>query len=413
MNGMQYNAKIYRLRGVVQHYSWGGKTFLPTLLRLPNADSKPFAEYWMGAHGNGPAVVINEDGSAVKLDQLIQENPTALLGESVEKKFGRLPYLLKILDVKDMLSIQVHPTSEAAEREFAAEHERGVPLNAPNRNYKDTNHKPELMLALGDFWLLHGFKSAPLLRKKLEEIHELQFLLPHFAQNDYKTLYGHIMQMDEAEVNERLSPLIRRIVPQYEFGTLTKTDEDFWAARAYRTFCSPGHIDRGIFSIYLLNLTHMRKGDAIFQDAGVLHAYLEGHNVEIMANSDNVLRGGLTNKHVDVAELMKHVDFRPVHPEIIHAVPVPGSPEKTFPTAAADFELHELDMAPNADVSVTSNTADVFFVYEGEATASDGKNLMEVFKGDAILAAAGTVLHWKATLACTIFHATVPASKGK
>src|SRR5205814_212029 len=137
--------------------------FIPTLLGVANPKQQPFAEYWLGAHSSAPAEVIN--GSSKPINSLIEAQQEKVLGAFVNQKFGRLPYLLKLLDVKDMLSIQVHPAKKAAEEAFARENEAGIPVNASNRNYRDNNHKPELLVALTDFWLLHGFKAKDKLLK--------------------------------------------------------------------------------------------------------------------------------------------------------------------------------------------------------------------------------------------------------
>jgi len=150
------------------------------------------------------------------------------------------------------------------------------------------------MLALSEFWLLHGFKPAEELERTLQAIPELAFLTPVFTKGGYQELYKTVMELPQAEVNRILQPLLDRIIPAYREGKLSQNDEHFWAARAADTYNEPGRIDRGIFSIYLFNLLNLHPGEAIFQAAGLPHAYLEGQNVEIMANSDNVLRGGLT-----------------------------------------------------------------------------------------------------------------------
>lgn len=153
-------AAINLLEGVVKHYDWGGDSFLPKLLGIDNTSQKPFAEYWMGTHVQGMAHIVNQQGQRYRLNEV---------GVS-------LPYLLKVLDVKEMLSIQVHPTRQAAIKEFALENQAGVPLDAPHRNYKDQNHKPELMVALGPFWLLHGFKKASQIQAVFEGTPEFSSL---------------------------------------------------------------------------------------------------------------------------------------------------------------------------------------------------------------------------------------------
>ncbi|MFM7838442.1 MAG: mannose-6-phosphate isomerase, class I, partial [Chitinophagaceae bacterium] len=280
---------LYEIQGVVQPYSWGGPNYISELLGVPNPAGQPQAEYWLGAHPNAPARVIQmQKEQASPLDQLIALHPREFLGESVYRQYGRLPYLLKILDVKDMLSIQAHPSKSAAEKGFQEEEKRGIPLQAADRNYKDDNHKPELMFALSEFWLLQGFKAPALLESTLQQVTELQFLLPVWKKGGYTSLYETVMLLPQAEVQRVLTPLFDRLLPAYEAGKLKKESPDFWAARACQTFCKSGSLDRGIFSIYLLNLVQLKPGQAVYQDVGVLHAYLEGQNVELMANSDNV-----------------------------------------------------------------------------------------------------------------------------
>ncbi len=380
---MSNKNNIFKLHGTVQHYPWGGREFIAGLLEKENIENEPYAEYWMGAHDNSPADLAGEG----PLNEYIRKNQW-VLGARVEKRFGRLPYLLKILDVKDMLSIQLHPTKKSAEIEFERENARGIALNAANRNYKDDNHKPELMLALGDFWLLHGFQSEEGMKTVLTKTPELNFLITVFEEEGYKGLYEKVMMMDQELVNEILRPLLRRIIPLYELQSLTKNNPDFWAARAAITYNRKGQCDRGIFSVYLLNLVYLKKGEAIFQDAGILHAYLEGQNVEIMANSDNVLRGGLTPKQVDVPELMKHVIFEPVIPTVIRGESV-NEFEQVFHTPAPDFELSCIKLNAGQSYLTRANTLDILFVLSGHVEADD-RQLKHLFhKGEAFAIASG------------------------
>ncbi|KYP15093.1 mannose-6-phosphate isomerase, class I [Flavihumibacter sp. CACIAM 22H1] len=403
---MDIQNKLFDLEGRVQPYQWGGYTFIPALLSLEENTGKPAAEYWLGAHTQAPSIV----NGATPLDQLIQQHPQ-LLGQEVRTRFGRLPYLLKVLDVKDMLSIQVHPSRENARKGFAAENEAGISITASNRNYKDDNHKPELAYALSEFWLLHGFRSIALMKETLAARKELCFLLPVFGEGDYANLYRTVMEMPEAEVVQHLQPLLDRILPLYEAGDLPKSNPDFWAARAAKTYNEPGRIDRGIFSIYLLNLVKMKKGQAIFQDAGLLHAYLEGQNVEIMANSDNVLRGGLTPKHVDVPELLKHVQFQECIPNLLDGTPVQPH-EKAFLTPADDFELHQIELAEGEGLKLTASTVEILLVLEGtlELTEQDSGFVHTCGKGQSVLLTAGGEIEIRALGYSQAFLATVPAA---
>ena len=313
--------RVMPITGKVQNYAWGGYYYLPKLLNIPVKKGETYAEFWLGTHERGSALLKNRSDQFVSLKDYIEAFPQQTLGERVYRLFGGLPFLLKVLDVKDMLSIQVHPSKENARTAFEAENASGIDLTAPDRNFKDDNHKPELMLALSEFWLLHGFKNPKVLQRILREIPELHFLVPVFGGDNYKKLYKHVMEMPQNQVDRHLKTLVDRVIPHYQNGKLNKDKEDFWVARAAMTYSRAGHIDRGIFSIYFFNLLHLHPGQAVFQDAGVPHAYLEGQNVEIMSNSDNVLRGGLTPKHVNVPELMKHVKFEATVPQIITGKP--------------------------------------------------------------------------------------------
>jgi mannose-6-phosphate isomerase len=397
---MDFLHGVLPLNGVVQHYSWGGFDFIPMLLKLPNPDQKPFAEYWLGAHPNHPSRIKDQT-----LTDLINNNPHAMLGRAA-KKFSSLPYLFKVLDVRQMLSIQVHPSKQSAEKGFDEENEKGIPVTASNRNYKDRNHKPELMVALSDFWLLHGFKNESALLAVFETTPELHFLKKIFAEGGYRKLYEEVMLMDQQKVNEVLHPLLQRIVPLYHNQSLKKQREDFWAARAAISFCKEDKYDRGIFSIYLFNLVHLKEGEGIYQPGGMPHAYLEGQNVEIMANSDNVLRAGLTDKYIDVAELLKHVRFEPTIPDILH----PGSGHSVYHSPAEEFELHRYQLKDHHPETINASSAELLLITDGTAMlSSENGDKQEIKKGEAFFVTSGTQLYVEPGDYATIFRATVPA----
>ena len=179
---------IAQLKGTVKHYDWGGYSFIPSLLNTTNDAKIPFAEYWLGVHPQADCTVLLSNGETRLLrDYFTTCSPTAL-GDYVARRFETLPYLLKALDVKDMLSIQVHPSKANAVIDFLEENKMGISLDSPKRNYKDDNHKPELMVAMGDFWLLHGFKPEEEIRKTLKSVPELAILLPVFEQSGYTGL---------------------------------------------------------------------------------------------------------------------------------------------------------------------------------------------------------------------------------
>jgi mannose-6-phosphate isomerase len=342
-----------------------------------------------------------------KLNEYLRQQPEARLGSAVVSRFGRLPYLLKILDVKDMLSIQVHPTKKNAELEFAAENTKAIALSAPDRNYKDDNHKPELMLALSEFWLLHGFKPEEDLIGVLASVPELNFLQSVFATGGYKGLYKLVMEMPQEEVNAVLKPLLDRILPLYKTEKLRKNAEDFWAARAALTYNEGEKIDRGIFSIYFFNLLRVLPGEALFQDAGLPHAYLEGQNVEIMANSDNVLRGGLTPKHVDVPELLKHVRFEATNPHIIREDHNPGH-IVVYKTPAPDFELSKISLQAGERVTIQSWSVEIFLLLEGKVQVVDEGEGFSRSPGEAFIAFDHAKINLRADKDTVLYRASVP-----
>jgi mannose-6-phosphate isomerase len=392
---------MYRLNGIVQHYSWGGMELIPGLIGVSNDQSQPFAEYWLGAHPNHPSLLHEEK---IALLHFIEKNPQAL-GNYTLGKFAGLPYLLKVLDVRQMLSIQVHPAKEAARENFLKEHNEGVAISAAHRNYKDENHKPELMVALGDFWLLHGFKPEVNMGVVFNATPELAPLREIYESHGLKALYEHVMYMDQQKVNGLLSPLMKRILPLYENGSLEKKEEDFWAARAALNFCKDNNYDRGIFSIYLFNLVYLAKGEGIFQPEGMPHAYLEGQNVEVMANSDNVLRAGLTDKHIDVPELLKHVTFQSTVPKILSPA---GRSHKVFESPAEEFELHQYNLQEEDQESLTTTSGEIFLLINGEAGFECGSESQRLKKGEALFITSGNEVSISAVTDINLFRVTVP-----
>jgi len=376
---------VLTLHGIVQHYDWGGHNFIPELLGISNPEHKPFAELWIGAHAKAPSLV-EVAGHQVPLDKLIAEAPGAILGQAANVRFaGRLPYLFKILDVHKMLSIQAHPTLTQAQEGFARENAEGIALEASARNYKDDNHKPEIGVALTEFWMLHGFRPLDQIAESFTRTPELSALMPGFPQrlaaagHDHaarrallRELYSSVMTLPQGQVDSLLNGLLSRLRAK---PTTDKDCADFWVVRAADNFPLPGgHLDRGIFSVYLLNLVHLHPGQATFQPAGVLHAYLEGVNVELMANSDNVLRGGLTTKHVDVRELLQILTFEGGTPEVFDGAVMSGGQERVYRTPAEEFELTRISLTPRSH-------------YAGEAAY--GPKALLVLQGSATLTAAG------------------------
>lgn len=398
--------KFYKIKGEIQNYEWGGKSFIPNLISENINKNYSYAEYWLGAHLKAPSKVFTEKG-IISLDLFLNENAKETLGKQVAKNFGKLPYLFKVLDVREMLSIQVHPSKEAARIGYKNENKKGIPLNASNRNYKDENHKPEIMVALTEFWLLHGFLDVNKLTRNIKETPELSFLLPIFLEDGYTGLYKKVMEYSQDEVNEVLKPLVERILPKYLNNELEKSSPEFWAAKSLVNKESK-NIDKGIFSIYFFNILKLSRGEAIFQDAGVPHAYLEGVNMELMANSDNVLRAGLTNKHIDVSELIKNTKFEATIPDILKGVRNIENGEVIYKTLVKDFELSKIELSESIVHRSISNSLEILILIKGTATCTQSNETMSLEKGQAILVKADTAYKIETNSEVEIYKASVP-----
>lgn len=398
--------KLFALKGKIQNYAWGGFDFIPALLGKEKT-TQPCAEYWLGAHANAPAIISTSEGEQ-PLNTFIDSNSVEKLGAKIATNFGRLPFLFKVLDVYEMLSIQVHPTKVEAEKGFRLENEQGIPLTAAHRNYKDDNHKPEIMVALSEFWLLHGFLPKAKLIAVLQDIPEFASLVPVFETEGYLGLYKLVMEQSVEETNAMLTPLVDRILPLYLEGELEKSSPDYWAAKAVDSAVDKKVLDKGIYSIYFFNVVKVNKGEAVFQDAGIPHAYLEGQNMELMANSDNVLRGGLTPKHVDVPELLKHVAFDETHPAILSGEIQADGLERIYKTPAPDFELSQIQLENSSVYTATSTTAEILIVIEGEIEVVESNTNLKLEKGGCAFLEAGSTYEISSESTAIVYKATAP-----
>ena len=411
---------VLKLHGAVQHYDWGGYDFLPALLSIANNERRPFAELWMGAHPKAPAMA-EVAGIEIPLNRLIAEAPDKILGPSANARFGgRLPYLFKVLDVAKMLSIQAHPTKQQAEEGFAGEDAAGIDLQSSERNYKDKTDKPEVAVALTEFWMLHGFRPLEQIAEALRRVPELRSIMPDFSERLARAgdvvqarrdllrgLYRTVMTMPQGRADLLLNGLVGRLA---KMALADRDDPDYWVARAAETF-SPvgGHRDRGIFSIYLMNLVHLPPGHGTFQPAGTLHAYLEGATVELMANSDNVLRGGLTRKNVDVPGLMRILSFDDGLPHVLDGEP-DGDSESVYCTPSDEFELSRIALAPGGQyLGQATHGPDSIIVLDGAATLIASGQIVSLTRGAIIFAPFGT--HYAVNTGLTpamLFKASVP-----
>lgn len=366
---------IYKLTGTLQHYIWGGNQYIPKLLNIPSKENH-YAELWLGAHPSAPAYIETEQ-QTIPLNQYLQQNPTAL-GQQSLRTFGqRLPYLLKILDVKQPLSIQLHPTKQQAEQGFAKENQLAIPLTDSKRTYKDDNHKPEMMIALSDFWLLHGFKPKQQIIETLKTRPSLTALSQQLAQQDLASFYAQIMQAQPQQLAQWLLPIIQ----QNKAQDLSLDNPDYWVCYCIEnTQIDLQRLDAGLMCFYLFNIVHLAQGQGIFQDAGIPHAYLRGQNIELMAESDNVIRGGLTPKHIDIAELLKVINYQEITPQII--APAQGK-DYTYPTPAKDFALEKISYQTQDQQLKNAENAQILLVMEGSITVSDHNTCLTLNSGES------------------------------
>ncbi|MCK2215880.1 mannose-6-phosphate isomerase, class I [Actinomadura sp. ATCC 31491] len=343
-----------RLATTIRPYDWGSVTALPELFGT-EPTGQPQAELWMGAHPGAPSTV-----GGVPLDAVIAADPAAALGPATAGRFGgRLPYLLKVLAVARPLSLQVHPSAEQARAGFAAENARGVPLDARERTYKDDSHKPEMVCALTPFHGLCGFRSPAATAALLDRL-GVPGLRPWIETLRGEEPGAALRAVFAQMLDDAAAPLREQV----ERALLAAAAEPELAPYAEVARACPG--DRGVTAALLLHHVDLAPGEALYLGAGVPHAYLGGVGVEIMANSDNVLRCGLTGKHVDVPELMRVVAFTPGEP---HRVPAePGGPgESRYLPPAPEFALARHELAGERAHELPGGVPQIVVCVEGEA----------------------------------------------
>ncbi|MFJ8040099.1 mannose-6-phosphate isomerase, class I [Kitasatospora sp. NPDC096147] len=394
-----------RLTNTVRPYAWGSVHAIPALLGVP-ADGAPQAELWLGAHPGDPSQVDRGEGRT-GLDRLIEADPVGELGAASVAKFGpALPFLFKVLAAGLPLSIQAHPTLEQARAGFAAEEARGVPVEAPHRNYKDANHKPELFCALDEFEGLCGFRApaeAAALMESLAvpELTPLIELLRGKPQSEALSAALATILSLTGEAAERAVAATAAALERAAAGS-DPTGQYAGYAFAAREF--PG--DTGLIAALLLNHIRLQPGEALYLGAGLVHAYLRGTGVEIMANSDNVLRCGFTPKHVDVPELLKVVDFTASRPDVLRPV-TDTDGEQLYPVPIDEFRLSRYLLDGTAR-ALPGRAPQILLCTGGSAllTGSDGTALTLARGQSVFLKADGT----ETTLAgdgATVFRATV------
>ena len=337
---------IAKLVGTIQNYAWGSHDQLAKLLRKPSPSELPEAELWFGAHPMAPSS-IEHDGTRRGLDALIASSASTQLGDRAFERFGRLPFLLKILAVEQPLSIQAHPSAEQALEGFQRERAAGILSNDANANYRDDWPKPELLCPLTEFEALCGFRPVGELVQLFETLGgDCFFSAARTLKNQSETAALHDVVSTwlgaRGEVKNALILSGLSACASASNGRGVVADD----ARLALALAAKNPDDAGVLVALLMQRLTLKPGEGLFVPAGVVHAYLRGLAVEVMASSDNVLRGGLTLKHVDVAELLRLVSFSSDSPQIV-ALAETNDLERFFDFDVAEFRVSRIGVEPN------------------------------------------------------------------
>jgi mannose-6-phosphate isomerase len=398
---------IALLENPIREYDWGSRSAIAELLGRPSPSAAPQAELWMGAHPSAPSAALLA-GASRSLLGWIEERPRELLGPRVQKRFGsRLPFLLKVLAADRPLSIQAHPDAEQAREGFARENAAGMLPDAPERCYRDASHKPELLCALTPFWALRGFR----------EPREILALAARLAVPELDAAAACLQTGGEGEALSgwlrglfALTPDARvRLVRAVARAATERAEIDVgfeWIARLQQLHRD----DVGVLAPLFLHTVRLEPGEAIFLPARELHSYLQGVGIELMASSDNVLRGGLTRKPIAVDELLRVLRFEPARPLLLRPQRDTSGWER-YPTPALEFELararlrggHPLASGPERGIEILLCTEGAVAL-----TSADTRESVALAKGASCVvpAAAGA---YRISGSGTLYRASVPA----
>ncbi|HYO40947.1 MAG TPA: mannose-6-phosphate isomerase, class I [Nocardioidaceae bacterium] len=390
---------MHRLAAPVRDYAWGSTTHIPKFCGLP-VDDSPAAEMWFGAHPSAPSLVDFGTG----LDALIAESPVRCLGLPVVDSFGpRLPFLMKLLAAAEPLSLQVHPTGDRARIRFEEQNAAGIPLDATERSYPDASHKPELVYALTRFEGMAGFRDLAKSARILRGFHLgwLDAIADHLDESEtpYQTLREEVATMLSATgppLRRRLAqlqsaareaearshrPHTRLRPPDVEASAVERESVRVFAQTAQLVERYPE--DPGVLVTLLLNHVVLAVGEAMFIDAGVVHAYTSGFGLEVMASSDNVVRAGLTPKYVDVGEMLEITSFTPIPPPRWKGAPLRQSHGALLAPPVDEFELVVADVRAGQAYTEPARPA-ILLCLEGELVVATDSDKEPLARGEAV-----------------------------
>lgn len=371
---------LFKLDNVIQHYPWGSKQSISELFDIQNPNAEPQAEIWMGAHPRGCSRVAD---TGQLLSEVLSQDSKGMFGEYTEARFGELPYLFKVLAAETPLSIQVHPSKKKAQLGFERENKLGISLDASNRNYKDPNHKPELVYALTFYKAMNGFRPIQQIIElfKEAEISSLDIEISALAINPnsegLKVFFTSVMTLE----GERKKLALEQLYSAYERRPKTAMGRE---ALQYSKGFEQHYVDDiGLFSPLMLNTIELAPGEAMFLHAETPHAYIEGTGLEIMANSDNVLRAGLTPKFIDVPELIDNTCFEMTAIEGIKLKPIEKEDKLSFPIPVDDFGFDILSVSEEISQQYL-RSAEILFCIGGEVTISTKEHKLMLSSGESV-----------------------------
>lgn len=374
---------IYTLKNPIKNFLWGSRTAIRDHFGIGNPNSERQAELWMGAHSSSSSF-ISQDGVDVSLYDMISSNPEYWLGKNVKQYSSSLPFLMKILAVEQPLSIQVHPSKEVATLGFSEENRRGIPLDASNRNYKDENHKPELVYAITPYKAMNGFRELHQIISNFDTL-ALPVLKEYFqpfkqdpSSSTLATFFRGLLGLEGSQKEQAIDELIISV------NMLKEEHFLYQASMLINDLYEIYPEDIGLFTPLLLNVVELQPGEAMFLHAETPHAYLYGLAIEVMASSDNVLRAGLTPKHIDVEELVKNTKFEPIAFESLVLNPsYEGIDRKVYSVPVDDFRFEVV--SPKDIITFDIFSPEVLLCLSESVTIVGGIESRVLYKGESVI----------------------------
>lgn len=372
---------IWKLENCIKDYDWGSIDSITTLFGIKNPSQKPMAEIWMGIHPLGCSKIIGLNGEKINLNALINQNPLQILGKNTYQLFGTLPYLFKVLAANKPLSVQVHPTKADAQKGFEKENKLGIDLHSPNRNFKDPNHKPELLYALTPFKAMNSFRPIEQILSFFSQLtipifnHELVQLQNNPHPKQLKHFFQFLLNLSPDQKIQAIHQLLActRSFNQEPFLTIHKLVKDY-----------PNDI--GLFMPLILNVIELKPSQAMFLHAQTPHCYLSGTGFEVMANSDNVLRAGLTHKFIDIDALIANTNFSSIDASELLINPLINHNKIDFPVPVNDFKFEIIQ----SDLQLRKekvNSPQILFCADGAITLTTKHEVLTLNKGESVFIA--------------------------